>query len=315
MYSLFRRQIQRFQNSWKVISPSYLVSRLACPSRVTRRRASPSPTRQLLLVAALLASPGHAGDDDLLAHWTIERAVRAAPLAAGQTLRLDNPHGDLRLRDGGEEQDGGEVEVRAVIQHHEDDPLIFALALLETADGLELEARWTPRADAPKTPPPADILERRRVDLVIFVPKGVRVEARTTTGLLEAKGLAVDITATSQRGAIRLATDGHPRATNVHGEILVRLPPTPWPEPVELETTNGAITVFLPAAADAADIDIDVDAATGGLFTTDYSATVEPPDPRSGVKAIRARVGEAGEGRSVLRLRSVNGNLALRRGG
>ncbi len=268
-----------------------------------------------LLATCALAVPLIAGEPSP-EDWNISRYEWTGETAEGSSVAIVNLHGDIRVRTGNK----GEVYLLAVIQRHNDDPRRAKVATEEGESEIRLEVRYpevpsseagevapgnvapgAPRADVQHVPPEGgtrnnipEAWTRRRVDLTVFVPPGARTTARTSTGLVELKGLTGDVEAMSDSGNLRIRTAGAVRAQTRHGDVLAQLRRTDWPGTAEIETLTGDIRVELPRGAPA-----DVHVETRGEITTDYSIDIRRRDD-SLLKLGSARIGEAG-GRLVLK--------------
>ena len=114
--------------------------------------------------------------------------------AEGETVRIHNGFGDVRARFGGYD---GEVEVLATAQHFDDEGPRLGLRAtasesgpvvtvgFENADGWRLER---------------DPAQKKRIDLVVFIPAQARLDVLTDHGLIEIKGTKSPVTATSCAG-------------------------------------------------------------------------------------------------------------------
>lgn len=99
-----------------------------------------------------------------------------------------------------------------------------------------------------------------RMDIGVYVPKGVTVDMETTFGDIKAKKHASNLIAASQSGKIKLATKGTIIASSDSGSINVNI--LPWEgrlfEPAnkkkvyELHTKNGEINTYFEAEANLA---------------------------------------------------------------
>lgn len=249
-----------------------------------------------LLLASLLvpaASTAQTPAEELSpAEWSVERFTREEKVLPGTAVRIENLHGDLRLRAGPEDL----LVAWAVAQRHEKDPRAPSLAI-EVAEG-ELVLRVVlPEGEG--AAPAA--WARRRLDLVVEVPAGTAVKARTDRGLVEARGITGRIEARSRAGDIRFRAKGPVDLETERGEILVLLDRSRWALPVRLRTVTGAIELHTRADADAA-----IRLSTRGSFTTDFSLEVRRV-PGHGKEAT-ARLGE---GRAPIELVSEQGPVRL----
>ena len=230
-------------------------------------------------IAAQEADPFEPGWDTQRRQWSGRLGARDDGEPA--RLRLINEFGDIRARSS----DNDEVDVRAVVQRRRDVEAPVELHVSEDADGILIEVRFPEAAIdrdllLPGRPPD------RRVDVAIFVPVGATFDARTVTGLLEARGLSGDARLRSESGDLVVRTSGSLDASTEHGSVRAQFLTSEWTTPPRIETTTGDIRVEVPRSTNA----------TGHLetrfeITTDYSIEIE----REGLlKTGRATIGEGG---------------------
>ncbi len=255
-------------------------------------------------IAACALAVQAAASEPSIEDWNISRHEWTGEAAEGTGVAIVNLHGDLRVRKG----TGGELYLLAVIQRHNDDPRRAEVATEAAAGETRLEVRYpkvpdtetgevSPGEAASRVGVRQDIPEawkKRRVDLTVFVPAGARVTARTSTGLVELKGLTGDVEATSDSGDLRIRTAGGVLARTQHGDVLAQFRRTDWSGNSEIETLTGNIRVELPHGGRA-----DVHIETRGEITTDYSIEIRRRDG-SLLKLGTAKIGEDG-GRLVLK--------------
>jgi hypothetical protein len=248
----------------------------------------------LALVPLLLAGSAMATDAPSKQEWSIEPFEWHGSPAAGQTLTVRNPWGDVRAR----RIDGSEVALYAVKQHHRDDPRPWRVAIAEGDDGLTVDVSIE---DADEAAEPPIQWARRRLDLTIYVPAASTLRAETTTGLIEAKRLASRVEARSTRGEIVVTTTGSVDARSAEGRIRYSSLTPSWTGSARLVTGSGDIALALPR-----DADLDLSIRTGGEITADEALAPTPGEPR----AIHAVAGR-GTGRVVAE--SATGNVVVRR--
>jgi hypothetical protein len=201
-----------------------------------------------------------------------------------------NPFGNVYARFGGYED---EVEIVGTFQRLETDRPELRVALSREADGLSV------------TVGPA-IETRDRVDLVVFVPKGATLDARTVNGSIETEKVQGNVVADSVKGNIRIrAVKGRVSARTARGSITAALENDVTTEPQELTTETGDIEVYL-----WEDASMSVRVATSGLIGTDYSIEVEHRPLEEPNKHASAVVGHGGP---RLSLQSKEGQISLRR--
>lgn len=250
-------------------------------------------TAGLLIAAAAEGQPEFPG-------FEIERTESLTQLSPGAAAEVSNLFGDVRLRFGGYE---GVFEVRAVLQQFADEgpPLVVQVVEQEGRLRVTVGARAAESAELQTEPRKG---QRKRADLVIFVPEKVKLEVSTAGGLVEARGLRGDLRARTRSGAIQVRS--------VTGDL-------------DLESESGAIAA-VPGALDHAglqrfastsgDIRIQlaetghftIEVKTGGFLSTDFSLTVEPDSTDLARKHGRARIGK---GTIPIEIASVTGHVRL----
>jgi len=244
-------------------------------------------TTRFCVAAALLTCwlvPGaRAEPPNAEADFTKESLRWLEPIAAGGTAHVVNRFGDIQLRFGGY---ADEVEILAAVQRLNPGARL-AVERSASESGLEIVVAAKP-LDAGES-----LAVRDRVDLVVYVPRGIRVEAETADGKIAAKGLQSDLVVTSIKGQIHLrAIAGSIQARSQRGKITVMLEAAVTAEAQAFATEIGTIEVHLPEGADA-----EVHIATSGRH--------EEP-----AKHALANVGEDGP---LLKLSSKRGDVRLLR--
>jgi hypothetical protein len=229
--------------------------------------------------------------------WRIERFQWARPLGSHGTIEIVNEYGDIRSRAGAVEQ----IEVSAIVQKAEDDPYEAKVDIDGREDRVMIEVSYSAnenRGELRET----EEMKRRRVDLTVIFPSQARLEARTTRGLVEAKGLDSDVRANSLSGDIVISAAAGVQARTERGAIRVELKNDRWDAAPSIETVTGDISVWLPEKAS-----VTIDAETEGHITTDYSIEIRRPGPGAR-KHAQAKLGK---GRQKLRISSTRGNVSL----
>lgn len=181
------------------------------------------------------------------------------PVRPGETARVSNPHGSIFARFGGY---GEQLEILATRQRIE-----------AGREALEVERRRVEGGlDVVVVDPEQDPDGRRdRIDLVVFVPKGVALEASTDDGSMEIKKLKSDLTASSVTGDIYIrGIGGRVNAKSARGSLEVTLSSGATDETQRLSTQTGDIMVHV--WEDAA---VDARLSTSGEISTDFSLTIE----------------------------------------
>ncbi len=255
--------------------------------------------RRLLVAAGvalcLALSPGARAQD--LLDWTFDKFTWSGSVAEAGRLVLENAYGDIRTRDA----KGDLLDVLANIQIHGDDP-VGARVLVETVgDTVHVKVLYEAKA-AEASEWVEGQVPRGRVDVAVLVPRGLDVEARTTKGLLELKGIDGSIEAETDGGELRVVTGGPLKTSSAHGAQSILFRGTNWSEASILKSTSGDISVWLPPA-----VGFSFDGRTRGTITTDYS--IEITRLRDGLtKVARTRVGH---GHTHLEMASERGKLSL----
>jgi hypothetical protein len=269
-----------------------------------------APRRRFAFALAALAMPMFAMSTLVMpafaqdAPATMPEPIRldlSFKLPEGQTIEVDNPHGSVYLRFGGYEH---QLDIRATIQQP------------ETAAKFAFEpgARDGRFEVAPRLPEGVGLAEGQRIDLVLYVPKGHAVRARTASGMAESRGLKSDIDLTTDTGEIAVrGTDGTVQARSAEGRIEVTLEDGARAGSEQrIASRTGSVAVNVSDRLNA-----EVRMSTSQQFATDYSLTVEHLDGQEPNKRAVAVVGKPGEGKrkAVLVLESLGGEVRLVRKG
>lgn len=230
----------------------------------------------------------------------VERASWQGELTGSSLLEVSNPFGDLRLRYGGS---GRTVEVAAAIQQL--DPAGSRLELVVNEKAEPATVRVV-RSAAAEPPPATAVVDLSRADMVVMVPRGIAVRARTDGGLAESVGLESDVELETSAGKIRVrSTRGRVTARSDRGEISAMLLAGVTKAPQRFSTVTGSIEVWV---SDSCAFDVAL--ATSGRLITDFSMQVEHHDREEPDKVGTATIGEGGQ---LLELRSRRGDLSIRR--
>ncbi len=230
----------------------------------------------------------------------VERASWRGELIGSSLLEVSNPFGDLRLRYGGS---GRTVEVAVALQQLDPAGSRLELVVDEKADPATVRVVRT----APAGPPPATHGEdQSRADMVVLVPAGIAVRARTDRGLAESVGLESDVDLETTAGHIRVrSTRGRVTAHSERGEISAMLLAGVTNALQRFSTVTGSIEVWVTDRCA-----FDVALATSGRLITDFSMQVEHHDREEPDKVGTAKIGAGGQ---TLELRSRRGDLSIRR--
>jgi hypothetical protein len=244
--------------------------------------------------AAAEAAPSDAASD------VVERTSWEGKIVTSSQLEVTNPFGDLRFRYGGPDRTVG---VSAVLQQLDSDGSRLVLQVDDSSDPATISVVRAPGV-GPRPAPAADATSR--ADIVVLVPSGFAVQARTDHGLLECSGLESDVDLETVSGPIRVrGTQGRVTAHSNRGSITVNLVAGATKKLQRITTVTGSIEVW---ATDSSNLDVTL--ATSGRLITDVSMQVEHRDREEPDKLASAIVGGGG---ARLELASLRGDLSLRR--
>lgn len=276
-------------------------------ARVSQTRIRDSWPRGLVLVciAAFLALPAGAESPQVEDSWQKNNYQWFEKIEPGGGVQVVNPYGNIYARFGGYEH---QVEILATIQRLEQELPELEVVFRHT-DGGGLEVTVAPSApaegDGSPSPPTAEET-RDRVDLVLFVPQGAALHARTEADRIEVKGLDGDLIAESVKGDIWVRKiKGAVQARSERGQISAMLESGVTRKPQEISTRTGEIEVHL-----WEDANMDVTIETSGEISTDFSMRIEHRRFEEPGKHAVAIVGEEGPQLSLL---SKRGRVRLLR--
>ena len=227
-------------------------------------------------------------------------------LAAGRTIEIANLNGDVVAVAA----TGSEVRVSAQKSARRSNPDDVEIRVVEHAEGVTICAVYpAPEGRAPNECRPGgggrnvtrdnDVKVQFRVE----VPAGVAFVGRSTNGGVTATGLQSDVRAHTTNGGITIGTSGLARASTTNGAIDVSMGRADWTGELAFATTNGAITIALPASA-GADLTAET---TNGTIASDFPLTVSGRFSRTRLS------GTIGDGGRALRLTTTNGDIEIRR--
>jgi hypothetical protein len=141
------------------------------------------------------------------------------------------------------------------------------------------------------------------VDLTIFVPASVQVDASTVNGSVNVLATA-PVKARTVNGSITVGTAVGPvDAGNVNGNVDIRMTTLGEGGPVRATTINGSVSAFLPDKLDAT---VDI-AATNGRVGSEFVIAGS-----SGDAGARTLAGNLGAGGRAVHVSTVNGSAWLR---
>lgn len=227
-------------------------------------------------------------------------------VAAGRTIEIKGINGDVRA----EASQGNEVEVTAMKTGHRSDPKGVEIRVVEHEGGVTICAVY-PNADSSRpnncAPDERGHMNVNNNDVEVAfnvrVPPGVHFSGRTVNGGIETGALGSDVDAKTVNGSIKVSAAGVVRAKTVNGSITASLGRADWNGLLDFKTVNGTITLDLPS-----DTSAKVDAETlNGDIATDFPLTLLGRISR---RHLNGTIGSGGRG---LSLKTINGNIRLRR--
>ena len=165
--------------------------------------------------------------------WSIDSFRWSKAVPEGKPIIIKNVFGNIRTRFA----ENKTVELSASIQKHQKDPDRAHISIELKEDALWIEVVFLPNPDQKRDTAIAG-MDRRRVDLTVFIPENSFVQLETVKGLIEAKGLKSDVEARSDRGDLHISTQGHITARTQQGNIEVIFKREPSTGPYRLETVS-----------------------------------------------------------------------------
>lgn len=216
--------------------------------------------------------------------FELERTQWLGKARAGTTVVVVNPFGDVRARFGGYE---GVVEVQAVLQHFAAEGPRLVVEPVTGEDGVRIGVGH--RSDTGGELSTRRLAgQKKRVDLVVFVPAGVALRTATEDGYTEIRGLKGDVEARSTSGDLQVrSVEGDLSLASESGSIVAVPEPLDRTTTQKLSTRSGGVEVYLYEEAH-----FTLRAATRGWVSTDFSLTLtaDPNDPQ--LKRAEATIGK-----------------------
>lgn len=226
------------------------------------------------------------------AEWLLVSLKDSFELTEG-TLRVRHPWGEVRV----EASDTDRVHVTAVAQHHREDPRNPGVRFAAADDGGDLFVAFA-EMDLPEE----EAWAPRRIDLGLFVPKGLAVEIETDGDKVEVEKFERPARVVTHGGDLVYEGEGDLVAETERGSQRVLLQRTGDGRTVRLSSLTGDLWVILLEGARASGT-----VETRGPITTDYSMEIER-DPGAALKVGHFAVGEGG---TELELESYSGGIRL----
>jgi DUF4097 and DUF4098 domain-containing protein YvlB len=232
---------------------------------------------------------------------------------SGQTIEIKGVNGNVRAEGYG----GNQVEVVANKKGKQSDTKGVEIRVVEHAGGVTICAVY-PSADASR---PNDCQPGRAgnmnvnnndvsVDFTVKVPAGVRFSGRTVNGEVEAERIGADVEASTVNGSININASGIVEASTVNGSIKASMGNANWANELKFSTVNGSITLDFPSGLSA---EMRAETLNGDVIS-DFPMNIQGArEERPGrPKRVTATIGSGGRN---LVLKTINGDIRLRRGG
>ncbi len=144
-----------------------------------------------------------------------------------------------------------------------------------------------------------------KVHFMVRVPKNVRFAADNVNGNVSADGMGREVRANSVNGNVDVATTSWAEAKTVNGRIKAAMGSAGWSGTLDVESVNGSIEIDMPS-----DFSAEVNfSSVNGHIDSDFPLTINNSWP-VGHKAN----GTIGKGGRELAIKTVNGNVELRKG-
>lgn len=265
-----------------------------------------------LAVAAFFAAKDNSARGVAFKADTQEEFRWQGRVQSGQTLDVKGVNGSVRA----EGSSGNQVEVVAVKRAERSNTKDVEIRVIEHAGGVTICAVYP--SDDPSRPNECGPGGTGRmnvrdndvtVDFTVKVPAGVRFNGRTVNGDVEAAGLGADADLSTVNGSINVTAAGVVQARTVNGSINAAMGQANWSNELSFSTVNGTIALVFPASLSA-----ELRAETlNGDVNSDFPLNVQSvqEERRGRPKRVQATIGAGGR---TLSLKTVNGDIQLRRG-
>ena len=259
--------------------------------------------------AGLLGFCGNSAAQEKRTIFTEENFHWQAKLAPGQTLEIVGRNGEIEASGSG----GDSTEVNAAKRGHGDDEREAFIEVVEYSDGVTICAVYAREAKPGRCHRGGVDSEssnfwhnsRAKITFSARVPAGVLLKAETTNGDVHARDLKSVAEAYTTNGSVDISTSEWASGHTTNGHVDVTMGKANWNGELSLATTNGGISVSLPASSE-----FKVRAATtNGNIRTDFPITVQGT---FGTKNISGTVGAGGRD---LHLATTNGGIEVKKSG
>jgi hypothetical protein len=224
--------------------------------------AAPSATR------TSPSAPAVTTESAAIPPYTLERFREERKLEQDvATIVVDNPYGEIQIR----QSSGSSISIQTVEQRIGETPRIARLEWFLEAGTQGVRVRY----DEHDPTTPADP-RLGRVDLFVFVPSKLKVQAHADFGAIVIRRLDNAVFARSRSGTITVAARGAMDLESETGLIRAFAMSAEWAEPVRLRT-GGGVLVDVPLFIE---LDLEVTAATGITADFELDQRAQQPDGR-----------------------------------
>ncbi len=224
----------------------------------------------------------------------VTREERVVVEPTSKTLRLRNPHGDVRLRITEQPM----VGIHATIQRIGETPLEPSFDIRQHNGVFELTIRY----------PDDEVLQARadhgygRVDLGVWVPANLALDLATADGLLQVKRARSAVRARTTSGALQVTGGAEIDLASDSGDIAFSQYSGRWSASAKVHSDRGHIYASIPAFAD-----IELSVRAGGRIESPRELP-QPVAAADGGSILEASFGKA---LRVLHIESAKGDVYL----
>jgi DUF4097 and DUF4098 domain-containing protein YvlB len=250
------------------------------------------PRRLALALACLASAATLTACHDGHAYGARQTVLETRPLALEGTFRLENTNGHVEVHTWKEPQVKIEAEKAGSPWSIEN----TRIEIRASGDRVTVETHQ----------PLGFFGNHGKVDYHVTVPENARLQIETTNGRVRIEGAAGPVRAATTNGGVEVEDAvGAVEATTTNGGVRVAFLRVPAAGSSRVATTNGSVTLLLPADASGS---FEASTVNGGI-KTDFPLEV------SGGFGGRRLNGRLGDGRARFELRTVNGGVRIIRHG
>lgn len=223
------------------------------------------------------------------------------PIKAMQWVWIRNTNGPVEV----ELSEGDSLVVVADKSSRRSDPDDVEIRAIEHDGTVTICAMWHATVMECGREGEYRMKDQRKSDVAvrfrILLPRGVRLNASTVNGPVDADGVESTLNLSTVNGRIHAHTNHPIRASTVNGSIEATMGSLLGDGAVELKTVNGSISAELPAGLNA---ELDASTVSGRVSTELPIQLVGRVSPRN----VKARIGTGGR---LLTLSTVNGSIEI----